>query len=180
MSEKLSAFVDNQLSEIEERRLLDEFDRDDALRARWGRYHVIRAALRREAVQLVPPDVRAAIAAAVRADTGVHGRRQNDRRRLAINIGRTVGGLAIAATVATIAILNLPPAMTPENQAPVVAKTATPPAPGAPMASPQPSHPLNAYLREHNEFAQTGMGNMLPYVRTVNHEDSPAKDSPAK
>jgi sigma-E factor negative regulatory protein RseA len=175
MNEKLSAFVDNQLSEIEERRLLDELGRNDELRACWGRYHLIRAALRREPVQRVSLDVRAAIAAAVAADSGVRDRRQHEKRRLAINIGKAVGGLAIAATVATIAILNLPSAITPEQQAPAVAKIA-PPAPGAPVAGAQPSHPLNAYLREHNEFAQTGgVGNMLPYVRTVNHEDNSAK-----
>jgi len=176
MNEKLSAFVDNQLSELEERRLLEELDRSDDLRSRWGRYHVIRAALRRELDQVVPLNVRAAITAAVAMDAGITDRRQRERRRFAFNIGKAVGGLAIAATVATIAILNLPTPITPETQAPAIAKTSTPPAPGAPVLAAQPSHPLNAYLREHNEFAQTaGVGNMLPYVRTVNHEETPAK-----
>jgi hypothetical protein len=34
------------------------------------------------------------------------------------------------------------------------------------------SSPLNAYLVEHGEVTPSaGMGNMLPYVRTVNHEN---------
>jgi sigma-E factor negative regulatory protein RseA len=176
MNEKLSAFVDNQLSEIEERRMLEELHRDDDLRARWGRYHLIGAALRRELDQVVPLNVRTAIAAAVTMDSGIGDRRQRERRRVAFNIGKAVGGLAIAATVAAIAILNLPAPVTPESQAPAVASNAAASPAGAPVVAAQPSHPLNAYLREHSEFAQTGgVGTMLPYVRSVNHEDTPAK-----
>ena len=178
MNEKLSAFVDNQLSELEERRLLAELERSDDLRARWGRYHMIRAALRREVEQFAPLNLRVAIAAALTAEANPNDRRKGDRRRFAFNVGKTVGGLAIAATVATIAILNLPATVTPEAAPATVAQTDATPAASAtaPMLPAQAPHPLNAYLREHNEFAPTaGMGNMLPYVRTVNDDDNQSK-----
>jgi len=50
MKEKLSALVDNELDELETRRLLTALAADEALRATWGRYHLIGAMLRRESV----------------------------------------------------------------------------------------------------------------------------------
>jgi sigma-E factor negative regulatory protein RseA len=166
MNEKLSAFVDNQLSELEERRLLDELVRSDELRARWGRYHLISAALRRELGHVVPLDTPAAIANALATEP-----RHRHGLRLAFSATKIAGGLAIAATVATVAVLNLPIAVTPEKQAATVAAAVPAPASSTSPRTSDATHPLNAYLLEHSEFAPTaGMGNMLPYVRSVNHD----------
>lgn len=170
MNEKLSALVDNELSEIEERRVLAELGRDPALRATWDRYHLIRASLRKELEQVAPSGLPTAVAAAIAADPA-----HQQRRALALGIGKLAGGLAIAATVATIAVLFFPNPLAPTNDSGALAAksgTAT-----AVAVRNQPKSvamsPLNAYLVEHNEFAPTaGMGNMLPYVRTVKHDDT--------
>jgi sigma-E factor negative regulatory protein RseA len=48
LNESLSAVVDGEASSFETRRVLDELQRSDDLSARWHRYHLIGAALRRE------------------------------------------------------------------------------------------------------------------------------------
>lgn len=167
MNERLSAFVDDELSTIEERRLLEDLGRDPALRATWERYHVIRAALRRELEHVAPTGLCAAVASAIAGDP-----KRSARRTVAANLGKALGGLAIAATVAAMAILYFPAAPTPERQPLAAAKPATPVGTVATRA-PAPTNPLHAYVVEHNEFAPTaGMGNMLPYVRTVGHDSS--------
>ena len=52
MNEKLSAFMDNELDELETRRLLATLAEDEALRAAWGRYHLAGAVLRRRLDQI--------------------------------------------------------------------------------------------------------------------------------
>jgi sigma-E factor negative regulatory protein RseA len=175
MNEKLSAFVDNELSQLEERQLLARLEGDQVLRSTWGRYHIIRAAMRKELNHVAPAGLSGAVANAVDLEP-----RQRHRLRLIVNIGKAVGGLAIAASVATIAILNVPSPLGPSKESATIAQTggATPTTAASTAVSAQarPSaaaSSLNGYLAEHNEFAPTaGMGNMLPYVRTVNHESN--------
>jgi sigma-E factor negative regulatory protein RseA len=165
MSEKLSALMDNELSELEERRLLKELESDASLRATWERYHLIRAAMRKEDLDRAPAGVVDAVARAVGAEP--------DRRRsFATAAGKWIGGLAIAASVAVIAILSVPSPFAPTKDAPAVAQS-TPSV--TPVAQTQPdasaNSPLNSYLVEHGEVTPSArIGNMLPYVRTVNHE----------
>ena len=167
MSEKLSALMDNELSELEQRRLLKELEGDANLCATWERYHVVRAALRKEDLSRSPAGVADAVARAIAAEP-------NHRRLSSITFGKVIGGLAIAASVAVVAVLNVSP-LTPSKDASPVAQSVTPPAtlaaqqtaPGTPAAD----SPLNSYLVEHGEVTPSaGMGNMLPYVRTVNHD----------
>jgi sigma-E factor negative regulatory protein RseA len=169
MNEKLSAFVDNELSEIEERRVFAEINGDPGLRATWGRYHLIRAALRKELDHVAPAGLCGTVARAIAAEPV-------QRYALARRLGKVVGGLAIAATVATVAILNFPTPLTPSRDTAPVASN-RPATAVAARTEARPSaatHPLNAYLVEHNEFAPTaGMGNMLPYVRSVKHDNNP-------
>lgn len=161
MSEKLSAFMDNELSELEERRLLKELEGDENLRATWERYHVIRAALRKDVTRTAPPGLVDAVARAIKDEPA----RQS---RFAMTLGKAVGGLAIAASVTAIAIFTFPTSNEEVAVAPMPVPAATTVAErGAPA-----SNPLNPYLVEHSKVAPSaGMGNMAPYVRTVNHEN---------
>jgi sigma-E factor negative regulatory protein RseA len=173
MNENLSAFVDNELSEFEERRLLVELGHDPQLRATWERYHLIRAALRNELERLAPATLSGAVAEVVAREP-----LRRHWRTSATMLGKTVGGLAIAASVAAIAILSLQSPVTPRGETESVAqataggqavRVATPVAARVPTAA----DALNAYLVEHSEFAPTaGLGNMLPYVRTVGHDSN--------
>jgi sigma-E factor negative regulatory protein RseA len=166
MNEKLSAFLDNELSEIEERRLLNELAADKEQRAAWERYHLIRASLRGELEAVAPASLSGRISDAI-AQQEVPRR----DRRARVTWRKAAGGFAIAASVATVALLSLqgPTLQTANNETPTapvvdVAKVAGPDKTGQ-----LPTNPLNAYLVEHNEFAPTaGVSGLLPYVRTVN------------
>ena len=169
MNERLSAFMDNELDELEMRRLLATLAEDEALRAAWGRYHLSGAVLRRE--PLAPADVAAHVAAQLRAQT---------RPRHAWQpLARLTGQLALAASVAAIAIVGAqwwlkpagePPATVAQNAAPPVEYLRTR---GSRWDTNQREveNTLNAYLVEHNEFALTsGVSGMLPYVRVVGYD----------
>ncbi len=169
MNEKLSAYMDNELDELETRRLLAALAGDEALRAAWGRYHLAGAVLRRE--PLAPADVAARVAAQLRTQT---------RPRPAWQpLVRLTGQLALAASVAAIAIVGAQWWLKPAGEPPAtVAQNAAPPveylrARGSRWDTNQreKENTLNAYLVEHNEFALTsGVSGMLPYVRVVGYD----------
>lgn len=177
MNEKLSAFIDNELGELEERRMLAELDRNEELRATWGRFHLIRAAMRNELEGSERTDVAAAVAGVLAREAP-----QTPSRSLTRTFGKAIGGLAIAASVATVAVIGMRSPVTPQNEAASIATAPVVAAPVIPASSgmlskstngPVAADALNAYLLEHNEFA--GMGNMLPYVRTVNRDNNQSK-----
>jgi sigma-E factor negative regulatory protein RseA len=175
MKEQLSAFVDNELSEFEERRLLSGMAADPELRETWERYHLIRAVLRNEL------DLAADPALAERVTTGL--RREGERADGAGGLrptARVAGTLAIAASVAALAIVGLYTLNDPANEPAKVAAAAMP---GLPLqqvaatrwsgAHPDTERTLNTYLAEHNEYAATtGMGGVLPYIRAVGYEST--------
>jgi sigma-E factor negative regulatory protein RseA len=163
MSEKLSALMDNELSELEERRLLKELEGNAELRATWERYHVIRAAMRKDTGNAAPAGLVDAVARAIDGEPA-------RRPRFAVTLGKAVGGLAVAATVTAIAILNFPSPLAPNDEAlakvPVPAATTVAERSNVPGSS---ASPLSTYLAEHAKVAPSAdMGNMSPYVRTVN------------
>ena len=165
MKEKLSAFMDNELGELEERRVLAELAADPELRVTWERYHLVRAVIREEGVAPVPglservarqlPDAAPAAAGA----------------RVPRPLLRAAAGLALAAAVAAVAIFGLQVLRQPGQPAQLAAGK-TPRAETARWNTDRPEHEttLNAYLVEHNEFAPTGMGGMTPYARVVGYD----------
>ena len=112
------------------------------------------------------------------------GRRHGIGRQLA----RISGALAIAASVAAVAILGLQQWQSPSSS-PEVLATAQPLSPPAGQlarangtywdaAQPEAENTLNTYLIEHNEFSPaSGIGGMLPYVRIVGYDASSADAS---
>jgi sigma-E factor negative regulatory protein RseA len=186
MKEQLSALVDNELNEFEERRLLQELERDALLRASWQRYHLMRAALRNELEQAPSAASTERLIARLAAEPAA-ARGGSARRRVA----RAAAGLAIAATVATVALfglqtLNRPggPQTTPvASSSPVASTVLAPAASVTPVAAQRPAGTnwetlapeeeriLNAYLVQHSEFASAGMRGMLPsYVRVIGYK----------
>jgi len=168
MSEKLSALMDNELSELEQRRLLEELKGDANQRATWERYHVIRGALRKEDLYRAPASIADAVARAIESEPA-------RRRSFTANLTKIAGGFAIAASVAVVAIVSVQSPFGPSKDTSPVAQTA--PAAATLVAqpgprAPAPANPLNRYLVEHGEISPSaGMGNMVPYVRTVNHDN---------
>lgn len=168
MNEKLSALMDAELDRLEERRFLETLTRDADLRRTWERYHLARAAMTNQLDYVAPSRVAERVFAQVQNVPLIIDRGRN----------RWVGGLAVAASVAALAIIGLPALQRPTTPAaPTLAvSTFTPTGTraGATEAatSDEPREGrLSAYLVGHNEFMPTaGMGGMLPYVRVVTYD----------
>ena len=172
MNEQLSAFVDNELSEFEERRLLGNMASDVQLRETWERYHLIRAVMRNEL------DLAADPALPERVTTGLREERQGGK--WIHPTAKVAGTLAIAASVAALAIVGLYTLNQPASDQAKIAGNATPASDNQRVAAARwtNAHPgtektLNTYLAEHNEYAaSTGMGGVLPYIRAVGYEST--------
>lgn len=171
MNEKISALMDAELDELDERRTLEVLARDPELRRTWDRYHLMRAAITRQLDYIAPAQVA----------ENVYAKLQDpaltiDHHRAAAGY-RWLGGLAVAASVAALAIFGLPGLQQPNTpSAPTLAVSTFTPA-DAVLASaseapaPDSEGRLSAYLVGHNEFMPTaGMGGMLPYVRVVTYD----------
>lgn len=172
--EKLSALMDAELDELNERSLLQALSRDVELRRAWGRFHAIRAAMTRQLDVLAALDLPERVMARLEREV-------QPAADAALRFWPLAGGFAAAASVAAIAILAVQtlqqPTGAPAGGSPVaVAATGAQVASGAgatlvPVTN-DSAERLNLYLFGHNEFMPTGgMGGMLPYVRVVAHED---------
>jgi len=154
MKEKLSALMDGELSELEERHILNELANDPTLRASWERYHLMRAAITRQLDTVAPPDLVDRIYARLQ-DAGAA---RPAYPQLAV-------GLAVAAGISALAVVGIQSLQSPSPSlpTPLAANQATPAEPS--------EGPLNVYLVGHNEVMPTaGMGGMLPYVRVVTYD----------
>ncbi|MBS1235685.1 MAG: anti-sigma factor antagonist [Proteobacteria bacterium] len=179
MKEQISALLDGEGNDLERERALRALGTDPALREAWERYHLASAAIRRELEVMVSPGL---------ADR-IHERLQHEaqentaRRSLSPRVLKFTAGLAIAASVATVAILNLPPLVSPSTVS--VARNASSPATGkskstvaeARQTPRDQQNALNPYLVQHGEFTPAaGMNGLLSYVRVIGR-DSAATDN---
>ena len=174
MKEKLSALVDNELDDLEERRVFTALEGDVALRRTWERYHLVRAALHQDVDVVVAWNAAEQVARRIQTEpsTAVSFRRHR--------VTRFIGTLAIAASVAAIAITGVQWVHRPAP-APLPALAVNTPAPQNfirsgttrwDMKEPEAESALNAYLVEHDEFASaSGLGGMMPYVRIVSYDN---------
>ena len=159
MSEKLkqslSAVMDDEADEFETRRVLDEIQRDDALREMWERYHMVSSVMRGET--LAPKAAKARFWAALDGDEApaveevVVDRAPLPQSRK--HLGR-VAGVAVAATVAAVVIITfgLPQetSRAPELAAvPPVAVTAPGREALATIVSARDWRRTNAYMLQH-------------------------------
>ena len=157
MKEKLSALMDGELNELEERHILDALAKDAGLRATWERYHLMRAAITRQLDIVASPGL---------VDR-VYARLQDSSASVARSAyPRLAAGLAVAAGVGALAIFGIQ-----SLQSPSSSTVSTPLAANQATSTEPPEESLNAYLVGHNEVMPTaGMGGMLPYVRVVTYD----------
>ena len=174
LNEQLSALVDDELDAGEEALLLRRLASDESLRSRFSRYQLISDALRDHLPEQVVPEFHLRVQAALEDEPG-----PAVAPAAVAGLGTLVkpfAGLAIAASVAVVAVLSL------QSVRQVDPQSATPTVASAPAGSdyiraegqPPPavqarSAPhLDAYLVNHNEVAaDRGMRGMLPYVQIV-------------
>jgi sigma-E factor negative regulatory protein RseA len=179
LNEQLSALVDDELEEAEQDLLTRQVARDSELGQRLLRYQLISDAMQNHLPEQVDPGFSRRVHDALRYEPAGLGN-PIARGRLA-GLLRPVAGLAVAASVAVVAVTALqhnrqepasPPAMAtaPADNTYIRAQdgalaVATRPGPKAVR------NKLDIYLVNHNEYAASrGMQGMLPYVRIVGHE----------
>ena len=165
MKEKISAFLDGEVNDLEHERALRALGNDPELGAVWERYHLAGTAIRRELEIMVSPDLADRIQQRLRDEPpGRTGSRDFFSSRSVLKLG---AGLAIAASVAAVAILNLPPVLNPAD-APLAKRSPGTAVADARQAEPAQQNALNPYLMQHGEFTPAaGMNGMLSYVRVV-------------
>jgi len=178
MKENISALLDGEGNELERARTLRALDTDPVLRSSWERYHLASAAIRRELDVMVSPGL---------ADR-IHKRLQDEvqdeksHRPLAPRLMKFAAGFAIAASVAAVAILNLPPLVAPSADSVarhVTGKSTT--VADARQTPPAQQSALNLYLVRHSEFTPAvGMNGMLSYVRVIGRDSATTDNANAE
>lgn len=173
MKEQISALIDGEANDLERERTLRALREDAALRGSWERYHLTRTVIRRELDVVVTGSVSERIRLAIEQEPAAAGRMPIGRSLVI----KTLAGGAIAATVATVAILQFP---LDRSSSPVVAgktptQSRTLAAEVRPML-PEQQRALNPYLVQHAEFAQSaGMNSLSGYARVVGRGDNGAE-----
>lgn len=175
VKEQISALVDDALPQQERSLLLARMVSDPTLGETWSRYTLIQDALRNHLPERADPGLSQRVMAALDAEAG-HDRSGAARPWLAGWV-RPLAGLAVAASVAVLAVVMFQPGETGPDAGVQVADAGPPPAAEdyrrvdtsqwqgqqAPV-----SERLNQYLVNHNEFAaRNGMPVVAPHVRIV-------------
>jgi len=180
IDEQLSALVDDELGREEFAFLVRRLPTSDRDLKKVGRYFLIRDALRREIPDSGPIDLVGRVSSALHEEaplTAVHPRRWV-RRAL-----RSVAGVAIAATVAGIAVSLWPvPDSSPTLDTPTAVVSATPDTGSAggaaiePVADiqwhqldPQIQQRLSGYIANHTQHSGSQIGGVMPYARMASY-----------
>jgi sigma-E factor negative regulatory protein RseA len=103
LHEQISALCDHELPEREYELLLRRFSVEKSLRLHWERYHLIGAALRKE----LPAVDSRGLADRVMASLGVEAVPEPEQTKFMPNLLRNFAGMAIAATVAVVALVGI-------------------------------------------------------------------------
>ena len=108
MKEKLSAFIDGELDQQESAEMLRAMQQDDGLRQAWSRYFLVRDAINGTSVSAVAHDFANRIAQTVAGEPTVLAPKAIKPEKSSMTRAtRIIGQLAIAASVAAIAIIGL-------------------------------------------------------------------------
>jgi len=183
LNEQLSALVDDELGEPEQDLLLRRLVGDAGLRDRLVRYQLISDALRSDLPHRVDIGFHRRVHAALAQEAAIHAAPALRIKTLF----KPLAGLAVAASVAVVAVLSLQSVRRPDTAVPVIASV-----PGvndyiradntpAPVVQHNNARGLDVYLVNHNEYAvNRGMQGMLPYVRIVGQDLQPDGNEDAR
>ncbi|MGB5472164.1 MAG: sigma-E factor negative regulatory protein [Gammaproteobacteria bacterium] len=176
LHEQLSALVDDELCESEQALLIRQLGRDANLRNRLARYQVISDTLRSNLPHGVDTGFYRRVHAALEQEAEIHAAQSR-----VMPLFKPVAGLALAASVAVVAVVSLQSVRQQDPAgAPAIAS-----APGVndyirannippPVVPRNSARGLEAYLVNHNEYAvNRGMQGMLPYMRIVGRDLQP-------
>lgn len=178
--ENLSAFLDDESGNFEQRRLLDGLQKDDELLETLSRYTLIGDSMRKNQSTVTPPsDFLAGIHARLEEEPNydhVHIEQQKDETSRAWL--KPAAGFAVAASIVTVVTLNLFPTLNsdPERQPITTASKAT--AKASVVSASSDAQPLfmaqstmkarlQRYIKSHVE--STPNSAVMPSVRSFTH-----------
>ena len=167
--EAISALADGERCGDDSLELLDKIIHDPEARKIWERYHLVRNAMREGLPDQIQPSL------AIRVQTALADEPISlvARRKRPIWF-KPLTGLALAASVATIALIGVRSLDLGERSA---TQVATASAPSEDLGNrwnvgPEVEARLNAYLVNHSEYAGYGMQGMMPYARIVGYDSA--------
>ena len=174
LHEQISALVDDELEEREQALLLRQLENDADLSGRLSRFQIISDALQNHLPAQLNSGFHARVQAALADEPPVHAQRSG----FSI-LFKPVAGLALAASVAMVAVLSLQSTRQVSEAVPAVASAPTHDSyiraaadDSVPSGEPAAAAPnLEIYLANHSEYAVSR--GMLPYVRLVGHDMNP-------
>lgn len=178
MNEKLSAFIDGELGEEESRELLSQLKTDKELRAAWDRYHLAGSALRDENLRMTDSGIADRVAKEIASEPQILAPKKWVSQGSS-KLVKIAGSLAIAASVAAIAVISLQVETVNQPGQQNVAEL-TPVAPGDfirangtrwSKGTANTEKALNMYLVEHGEFnPSSNFKGMMSYGRIVSYD----------
>ena len=180
IDERLSAFLDGELHEREHDALLQRLQHDRALQARWERFQIISDAMRNNLPAMLCTELRGRVSEALADEPNyLLPKRRGLRLR---SLAKQAAGLAIAATIAGVAIVAVDTGtndtLAPNEVATSIGAAApTSVVTARPVAmeqwgseSPAVRSRLSSYLVNHYEYSvASGMQGMMPYMRIVSY-----------
>lgn len=179
--ENLSAFMDGEYENAPQ--IIEFLENEPELQGVWQRYHLIRDTLHQRLAPGAATDLAQRVSAAIAAEpTVIAPRRPGRRVQKAL---KPVAGMAIAASIAVMAVLGVqtlqqtsePVPQLAQNPSPVVVTQVA--SNEAPANTPETrldaetESKLSGYLVNHNEYsASAQVQGILPYTRIVSFTPS--------
>ena len=184
-NEMLSAFLDDESSEFEQRRLLDELQKGDELLQKMANYSLIGEVVRNEQSRVtVKSDFLAGIHAKLEDEPNYHDVQVHDIQVKEETIKKTptwlrpAAGFAIAASIAAVAVVNIQPSMeSGQSNTAVFAQTVVQPAHELmKVSASQPLFKANAvirsrvqsYVNRHLKYSSNTTA-IMPSIRAVSY-----------
>ncbi len=189
-NERVSALIDNEVSEFEVKQILNEMLKDDSQRQVWQRYHMIRDAIQGNLPVSMKASFASDVMSRVYADDAETDGVEAGISKPSSKWRRSAYGSALAASLALMAVMVYQYIPVPTETAVAPVAFATPPSPTSPVqsvaledtqsafaksdyAAAQQIHSTNntalsSYLVNHAEYA--GSQAMIPYARIVGYD----------
>ena len=188
--EQASAFIDGELADAEAPLFLERLQRDTELRATLGRHELIGEAMRGTLPAQCRDFAAGVMAAIENIDAEAPQAASPGAARRVARFGQPVAGLAVAASVAMLAIFTLqgPVGAPMDSAVPVEVVPGTSAIASNPVLparqvdfsnvrSPELQNQLRGYLMNHNEHAgNSRLRGVMPYVQIAAQDSRPLDD----
>ena len=201
LNEQVSALLDNELSDQEASSVLAKISQNQELRQKWERYHMIGDVMRGESINIEASAISERVKQQIDLEPAIISIPEKSRSKTwKSNWIKPAAGAALAASVATVVVLNAPGFIgTSETAQPLTAANINTPPPKqfvtvanvnkvvpAPVSTqsvtgtrwknlkePSLESRLNSYLVNHSEYAAPGTGfRVMPYATFVGYDSN--------